>query len=79
MTTSLLELHIVAKNHNLCLQNSQVVSVNWEEQEESLDLVSYLYREGEEEYIGYLKPAREDLATVVIVVSEVDTRLQVVG
>ena len=61
------------------LQNSQVVSIKWEEKEDSLDLVSYLYREGEEKYIGYLKPAREDLATLVIVVTEVDTRLQVIG
>ena len=55
------------------------MSINWETQEESLDLVSYLYREGEEKYIGYLKPAREDLSTLVIVVTEVDTRLQVIG
>ena len=61
------------------LQNSQVVSIKWEEQGVSLDLVSYLYKEGEEKYIGYLKPAREDLATLVIVVTEVDTRLQVIG
>ena len=54
------------------IQNSQVVSIKWDEQEVSLDLVSYLYREGEEKYIGYLKPAREDLATLVIVVTEVD-------
>ena len=60
-------------------QNSQVVSIQWDEQEVSLDLVSYLYREGKEKYIGYLKPAREDLATLVIVVTEVDTRLQVIG
>jgi len=66
-------------NLNKYLKNSQVVSINWDEQEESLDLVSYLYREGEEKYIGYLKPAREDLATLVIVVTEVDTRLQVIG
>ena len=63
----------------LFIQNSQVVSIQWDEQEVSLDLVSYLYREGEEKYIGYLKPAREDLATLVIVVTEVDTRLQVIG
>ena len=56
-----------------------MVSIKWDEQEVSLDLVSYLYREGEEKYIGYLKPAREDLATLVIVVTEVDTRLQVIG
>ena len=64
---------------HLFIQNSQVVSIQWDEQEVSLDLVSYLYREGEEKYIGYLKPAREDLATLVIVVTEVDTRLQVIG
>ena len=45
----------------------------------SLDLVSYLYREGEEKYIGYLNPAREYLATLVIEVTEVDNRLQVIG
>ena len=61
------------------IQNSQVVSIQWDEQEVSLDLVSYLYREGKEKYIGYFKPAREDLATLVIVVTEVDTRLQVIG
>ena len=44
-----------------------------------MDLVSYLYGEGEEKYIGYLKPAREDLATLVIVVADVVTRLQVIG
>ena len=55
------------------------MSLNWEAQEESLDLVSFLYREGEEKYIGYLKPAREDLANLVIVVTEVETRLQVIG
>ena len=59
-------------------QNSQVVSIK-EEKKDSLDLVSYLYREGEEKYIGYLKPAREDLATVVIVVTDVVTRLQIIG
>ena len=44
-----------------------------------MDLVSYLCREGEEKYIGYLKPAREDLATLMIIVTEVDTKLQVIG
>ena len=66
------------KKFCFCLQNSQVVSINWE-QEDSLDLVSFLYKEGEEKYIGYLKPTREDLASLVIVVTEVDTRLQVIG
>merc|ERR1719397_2305613 len=33
-------------NLNKYLKNSQVVSINWKEQEDSLDLVSYLYREG---------------------------------
>ena len=66
-------------DQHFLLQNSQVVSINWKEQGMSLDLVSYLYREGEEKFIGYLKPAREDLATLVIVVTEVDTRLQVIG
>ena len=55
------------------------IKQHWETQEESLDLVSYLYKEGEKKYIGYLKPAREDLSNLVIVVSEVDTRLQVIG
>ena len=45
----------------------------------SLDLVSYLHPEGEKKCIGYLKPTRDDLATLVIVVTEVDTRLQVIG
>ena len=44
-----------------------------------MDLVSYLYREGEEKYIGYLKPTREDLATLVIVVADVVTKLPVIG
>ena len=51
------------------LQNSQVVSIKWEEQGVSLDLVSYLYKEGEEKYIGYLKPAREDLAPALKLLS----------
>ena len=61
-----------------CFQNSQVVTIKWEP-EDSLDLMSYLYREGEEKYVGYLKPAGEDLTALVIVVTEVDTRLQVIG
>ena len=65
-------------NLYFCLQNSQVVSINWK-QEDNMDLVSYLYREGEDKYIGYLKPTREDLATLVIVVADVVTRLQVIG
>ena len=60
------------------LQNSQVVSIKWEEQGVSLDLVSYLYREGEK-YIGYLKPDRDDLTTIVIVGTEVNTQPQVIG
>ena len=59
-------------------QNSQVVSVSCE-QEESLNLVSLLQREGEEECIGYLKPDRNDLTTIVIVGTEVNTQPQVIG
>ena len=44
-----------------------------------MDLVSLLHREGEEEYIGYLKPDRDDLTTIVIVVTEVNTQPQVIG
>ena len=60
------------------LQNSQAVSVNVEEGE-SCNLVSYLGGNEEEKYIGYLKPAGEDLAALVIVVTEVETQLQVTG
>ena len=60
------------------MQNSQAVSVNVEEGE-SFDLVTYLGGNGEEKYIGYLKPAGEDLAALVIVVTEVETQLQVTG
>ena len=60
------------------MQNSQAVSVNVEEGE-SYDLVTYLGGNGEEKYIGYLKPAGEDLAALVIVVTEVETQLQVTG
>ena len=54
------------------------MSVNVEEGE-SYDLVTYLGGNGEEKYIGYLKPAGEDLAALVIVVTEVETQLQVTG
>merc|ERR1712130_353976 len=65
-------------NLNKYLKNSQVVSVS-NEQEESLNLVSLLQREGEEKYIGYLKPDRDDLTTIVIVGTEVNTQPQVIG
>ena len=41
--------------------------------------MSLLQREGEEKYIGYLKPDRNDLTTIVIVVTEANTQPQVIG
>ena len=32
-----------------------------------------------EKYIGYLKPGREDLATVVLVATKVERRIQIIG
>ena len=54
------------------------MSLNVEEGE-SYNLVSYLGGNEEEKYIGYLKPAGEDLAALVILVTEVETQLQVTG
>ena len=35
--------------------------------------------EAGEEYIGYLKPGNEDLATVVLVATEVESRTNSIG
>ena len=59
------------------IQNSQVLSVTWEEREDT-NLVSYLGH-GQNRSIGYLKPAREDLTPVVLVVTEVENQLKLVG
>ena len=32
-----------------------------------------------EKYIGYLRPVREDLATVVLVATEVDSKIKIMG
>ena len=59
------------------IQNSQVVSVSWKERG-GTNLVSYLGH-GQDRNIGYLKPAREDLTPVVLVVTEVENELKLVG
>ena len=53
------------------------MSVSWEEREDT-SLVSYLGH-GQERNIGYLKPAREDLTPVVLVFTEVENELKLVG
>jgi len=64
-------------NLNKYLKNSQVLSVTWEEREDT-NLVSYLGH-GQDRSIGYLKPAREDLTPVVLVVTVVEDELKLVG
>ena len=59
------------------IQNSQVVSVSWEERDDN-NLVSYLGH-GQDRNIGYLKPGREDLTPVVLVITEVENELKLVG
>jgi hypothetical protein len=54
-----------------------VVSVAVEEKED-INLLSYLGH-GQDSYIGYLKPAREDFTTVVLVVTELTHQLKLVG
>jgi hypothetical protein len=54
-----------------------VVTVTLEEREDT-KLLSYLGH-GQDSYIGYLKPAREDLTTVVLVVTELTNKLKLVG
>ena len=51
--------------------------VTWEEREDT-NLVSYLGH-GQGKSIGYLKPDREDLTPVVLVVTEVEKELKLVG
>ena len=59
------------------IQNSQVMSVSWEERGDT-NLVSYLGH-GHTRNIGYLKPAREDLTPVLLVVTEVENKLKLFG
>ena len=51
--------------------------MSWEERG-GTNLVSYLGH-GQDRNIGYLKPAREDLTPVVLVVTEVENELKLVG
>jgi hypothetical protein len=51
--------------------------VTWEEREDT-NLVSYLGH-GLDRSIGYLKPDREDLTPVVLVVTEMENELKLVG
>ena len=61
-------------------QNSQVVSISHERGADDADLVTYLAGdEALEKYIGYLKPGNEDLATVVLVATEVESRTNIIG
>ena len=48
------------------------------EETEDIKLLSYLGH-GQDKYIGYLKPAREDLTTVVLVAAELTNQLKLVG
>ena len=69
-------------NQNLSeyFQNSQVVSIFHERGADDADLVSYLAGDDPvEKYIGYLKPDKEDLATVVLVATEVESRTNIIG
>ena len=54
-----------------------MVSVTLEETED-IKLLSYLGH-SQDKYIGYLKPAREDLTTVVLVAAELTNQLKLVG
>ena len=61
-------------------QNSQVVSISHEPDANDADLVTYLAGDGSlEKYIGYLKPGSEDLASVVLVATEVESRINIIG
>ena len=61
-------------------QNSQVVSILHEHGADDADLVTYLAGEDAlEKHIGYLKPDREDLSTVVLVATEVESRMKIIG
>ena len=53
------------------------MSVTWEERGE-ISIVSYLGH-GQGKSIGYLKPGREDLTPVVLVVTEVENEIKLVG
>ena len=48
------------------------------EEREDTNLLSYLGH-GQDKYIEYLKPAREDLTTVVLVAAELTNQLKLVG
>ena len=54
-----------------------MVSVTLEETED-INPLSYLGH-GQDSYIGYLKPAREDVTTVVLVITELPNQLKLVG
>ena len=42
--------------------------------------MTYLAGDGSlEKYIGYLKPGSEDLASVVLVATEVESRINIIG
>ena len=56
-----------------------MVSVSCETQSQPVDLVSYLGGDAGEKFIGYLKPGEDDLATVVLLVTEVDSLSKVIG
>ena len=60
------------------VQNSQVVCLSWEVGE-GIDLVTFLGGNDKEKFIGYLKPDREDLMPVVLVVTEISSEMKVVG
>ena len=64
--------------HHHCFKNSQVVSVSCGPESQAC-LLSYLGGDGGEKFIGYLKPGEDDLATVVIVATEVDGLNKVIG
>ena len=51
--------------------------MSWEETEDT-NLVSYLGH-GRDRNIGYLKPDREDLTPVVLVLTDVENELKLVG
>ena len=56
------------------------MSVNSVEHGEDTDLVSYLAGDDAlEKYIGYIKPVREDLASVVLVATEVEGKINIIG
>ena len=55
-----------------------MVCLSWEVGEDT-DLVTFLGGNDKEKFIGYLKPDREDLKPVVLVITEVFSEIKVVG